>query len=147
MIAHTVQLERLFDVHYQAGDGENAPCVIFSCVADSEHHSWVRLPGHPRLEVGDRVTVVLRRADNWHSLIGWKNHSNGEVVMLEAGSSAALAVVAAMACAAGVAWSIAQSSHTRLLLSIGTVAGVMATGVLAMNWWQNVRAARILQAA
>lgn len=39
------------------------------------------MPGWPGISAGDRLTVVLGKADNWQTLAGWKNHSTGEVVL------------------------------------------------------------------
>lgn len=137
----TVRLDRLFDIR-RNGDLDNQVHVMFSCVADGTPHYAVRLPGNPRLEVGDRVTVVLRETGNWQSLAGWKNHSDGEVLVPGRGKHAGLPLLAAT-------MAMAISGYTRATenrwvwvvatLALGGLFLAMASGALEAR-----RAARLL---
>ena len=146
MQALTVRLERIFDVQ-RHGAGEAPPHVYFSCVADGQLHYSVRLTGTPRLQAGDRVTVVLRHPGNWQSLVGWKNHANGEVLLNGTGSRLGLAASAVMAGTAGMSWWRATPSDSRFLSGVGLVLSALMLIFFAVSWRDDIRAARLLDEA
>lgn len=53
--------------------------VAFNVTVAGKRQYAVQMRGAPRLENGMVVTAVLRDADNWQTLVGWLNHSTGEI--------------------------------------------------------------------
>jgi hypothetical protein len=72
-----ITLTRVFDVGRYRGKGAHTE-FGFEAGATSCRSAYVY--GCPRIESGDTLTVVLRRKDNWRSIVGWYNHVTGETV-------------------------------------------------------------------
>lgn len=80
MQLQTVHLQRVFDV--QPGTPNSTDPTNFSVeTSDGKRHLALQLPGLPRLQAGDMVTAVLQDADDWQTLLGWRNHATGEIVV------------------------------------------------------------------
>ena len=76
----TVTFDLVFDLRRVPGSRVSGRRSLFSFTADGETHRELKIPGWPRLQVGDTVTALLRRKGDWHTLVGWVNHDTGEVV-------------------------------------------------------------------
>jgi hypothetical protein len=50
-----------------------APYTVFSFTDGQTTYNHVRVWGHPTLATGDVLSVLLPKADDWQSVIGWKN--------------------------------------------------------------------------
>lgn len=142
----TVTLERLFDVKRNTFAGDS-PHVYFSCVADGQRHFSVRLPGNPRLEVGDRITLVLGEPGNWQSIKGWKNHADGEVLLPGRASLIGLPALGFMFVMVAQAWRDATTSSNRVILGAFAVLLTWLLLLLAHQVWESIRVARLLKAA
>lgn len=53
--------------------------IAFNVTVAGKRQYAVQMRGAPRLENGMLVTAVLRDTDNWQTLVGWLNHSTGEI--------------------------------------------------------------------
>jgi hypothetical protein len=77
----TSSFGRVFDVvriptHWsQQGD----PSTMFSFETEGKKYYGVRVPGHPEVQSGMKVTALLDKQDDWRVVIGWVNHSSGEI--------------------------------------------------------------------
>lgn len=74
----TVTFDRVFDI-VQARGYETPAHTLFGFEASSRRYYGVKVPGHPRIEVGDTVTALLSNPSNWQTLQGWVNHETREI--------------------------------------------------------------------
>ena len=74
----TVTFDRVFDV-VRARGYESPAHTLFGFEDSTSKHHGVKVPGHPRIEAGDTVTVLLGEPSNWQTLRGWINHRTREV--------------------------------------------------------------------
>ena len=73
---------------------------MFGFESASRKEYSVSVSGKPRVESGMTITAYLGQADNWQTLIGWRDHESGEIIcepeaeplIVCAGSFAALCV-------------------------------------------------------
>ena len=84
MHIETITLDQVFDVQRKEASRNSPRRTDFSFESNGARHYAVSVPGWPGIEPGSSLTVVLRKAGNWQTLAGWKNHSNGEVVLPDA---------------------------------------------------------------
>ena len=77
----TVTLERVFDVHRWRAIRYAPAMTNFSFECAGKRRFSVPVLGWPSIEPGTRLTAALRKAGNWQTLVGWVNHSNGEIVL------------------------------------------------------------------
>ena len=77
----TVTLERVFDVHRWRAIRYRPAMTYFSFECAGKRRFSVPVLGWPSIEPGTRLTAALRKAGNWQTLVGWVNHSNGEIVL------------------------------------------------------------------
>ncbi|MFM0737016.1 hypothetical protein PQQ51_07190 [Paraburkholderia xenovorans] len=59
--------------------GRRTVSTAFNVTIAGKRQYAVQMRGAPRLESGTVVTAVLRDRDNWQTLMGWLNHSTGEI--------------------------------------------------------------------
>lgn len=59
--------------------GSRTTRLTFNVTVAGRRQYAVAMRGEPRLENGMVVTAVLRDTENWQSLVGWLNHTTGEV--------------------------------------------------------------------
>ncbi|MFM0202734.1 hypothetical protein PQR53_23020 [Paraburkholderia fungorum] len=59
--------------------GRRTVGIAFNVTVAGKRQYAVQMRGAPRLENGMVVTAVLRNTDNWQTLMGWLNHSTGEI--------------------------------------------------------------------
>lgn len=73
----TVRLDRVFDVVHENGKD---PHTLFSIEYGGRSHYGVRIPGLHAVRDGMIVSTFLEREGDWQSLLGWRDHSTGEIV-------------------------------------------------------------------
>ncbi|NML34841.1 hypothetical protein [Paraburkholderia antibiotica] len=78
MPLETVHLDRVFGVVQTAQNRQ--PVTLFGFESKTRKEYSVAAPGRPRIESGMTITAYLVQADNWQTLIGWRDHENGEIV-------------------------------------------------------------------
>jgi len=52
-------------------------CTVFSFMSDFVYHPYVTVPGRPQISPGVRVVALLRRQDDWKTLVGWRDLETG----------------------------------------------------------------------
>lgn len=80
MHIETVKLDQVFDIQRRAATRFSKQHTYFSFECEGVKRYAIQVPGWPRIEQGDALTVVLRQTGNWQTLVGWKNHATGELV-------------------------------------------------------------------
>jgi hypothetical protein len=75
-----VNLTRIFDVQRVPNTRFTAKHTRFGFEAEGLTKYFVRVPGWPRIEVGDKLIVLLRRHSDWQSVAGWRNLTTGELI-------------------------------------------------------------------
>lgn len=144
LVVVAVRFERVFDV--QRRSLQERPCTDFSFeMPDGRKVYGVSVPGEPRIEAGMEVSAVLTTEGNWQTLIGWKDHATGAVVLPRA-RFAFIELLGPLAVAT-VFGLLGRSAGS----AVGRYAafGVAALGLLVWidllnRWRRNRRAARIL---
>lgn len=76
----TVTFDLVFDLRRIPPSSLRGRRSLFSFMADGQTERELQMQGWPRLQVGDTITALLRRNNDWHTLVGWVNHETGEVV-------------------------------------------------------------------
>lgn len=92
--AVTVTLENMSGI-VAAKDkyGSRTISLTFNVTVAGKRQYAVVMRGEPRLENGTVVTAVLRDTENWQTLVGWLNHTTGEICGVDPpGKSFALCV-------------------------------------------------------
>jgi len=75
----TVRFDRVFDVVH--GMHNRKEVTFFGFQYGPKRVVGVRAPGRQNLEVNAVITAYLKKEDDWQTLVGWFNHSTGEVVV------------------------------------------------------------------
>jgi hypothetical protein len=75
----TVTFDRVFDVVRNV-QRNRVLCTEFGFQFGGLRKCGVAVPGSPEIEEGITVTAILRKPENWQTLMGWVNHKTGEVV-------------------------------------------------------------------
>lgn len=75
----TVTFDRIFDV--VPGMRSRKGVTNFGFQSGTLRKVFVPAPGEPSLIVGTTITACLAENDNWQTLKGWVNHSNGDIVI------------------------------------------------------------------
>ncbi|MEC5387432.1 hypothetical protein VVD49_17005 [Uliginosibacterium sp. H3] len=76
----TLAFDRVFDLHRCHGSEGTPKHTLFSFEALSGRQFGVTILDHPRVEDGMHVTAVLRKEDDWQTLMGWVDRDNGQLV-------------------------------------------------------------------
>ncbi|MFM0730122.1 hypothetical protein PQQ52_06445 [Paraburkholderia sediminicola] len=78
--AITVTLENIGGIVAEKDKyGRRTVRTAFNITVAGKRQYAVQMRGVPRLENGMVVTAVLRDTDNWQTLVGWLNHTTGEI--------------------------------------------------------------------
>lgn len=139
-----VTFDRVFDIVRRLM-GSRMPCTEFGFQNGDTKKYGITAPGLPRIEAGMTVTAVLRRPDDWQTLIGWVDHETGEIAcrspMLEIGGFAALLIGAIWAHYLMDSHSIVAGLVLVLAISL-CVGGVvrMREAMLARRFLRRIRA-------
>ncbi|MDN7935134.1 hypothetical protein [Burkholderia metallica] len=78
MPLETVRLDRVFGVVQTSQNRKQVTLFGFENAGRKEYS--VAAPGAPRIESGMTITAYLKETGNWQTLIGWRDHKNGEIV-------------------------------------------------------------------
>ena len=81
MHVETVAIERVFDIQRRKASRYAPARTDFSFEAGGAKHYGVQVPGWPELSRNQQMAFVLRQANNWQSVVGFKNLTTGEVVI------------------------------------------------------------------
>src|SRR5689334_11825350 len=73
----TVTFDRVFDIVRMSSKGR--VWTEFGFEAGPLRKYAVPVDGEPRIEAGMTVSVVLRKAGDWQTLMGWVDHQSGEI--------------------------------------------------------------------
>jgi hypothetical protein len=88
----TLTFERIFDIYRHPDMGKFPKHTTFGFTSNKITQYGVTVPGWPSIEPGTTVTALLKTADNWQTLLGWVNHTNGEIAAYEPGSTLIAAI-------------------------------------------------------
>lgn len=140
MHLETVTLERVFDLHYREGSRYAPKRTDFSFEAGGKRRFAVQATGWPDLAAGHTITAALAKPGNWQTLIGFKNHTTGKLVLPDTdralnglGLSAGLALIGCFQ------WSIALSPTARnFAIGLIAVAGFLTAHALLR--WRRLKA-------
>jgi hypothetical protein len=75
----TVRFDRVFDVVH--GMHNRKEVTFFGFQYGPKRVFGVRAPGRQNIDVNAVITAYLKKEDDWQTLVGWFNHSTGEVVV------------------------------------------------------------------
>lgn len=129
----TVTFDRVFDLHRRVG-GRFPTRTQFSFESGGQVHYSVSVPGLPTIEPGMTVTAILAEADNWQSLKGWRNWSNGELALPATGQS-----LMSACCCMFVAFLFApdrQSDYFGLAGAFSAFVALFAV-LFSVQWWRQ----------
>jgi hypothetical protein len=142
----TVRLARVFDIQFNPRSTASNRCTQFSFETETGRRCLsVELPGQPRLVAGDTVTAVLGQADNWQTLRGWRNLSNGEFVVRGDLGAIGWLYMIAVSCVALLLWSNATTSNGRTMSGLFLTLCGFVVAALLQQQWQAWRVRRLLE--
>lgn len=75
MIARTVHMDRVFDLHRLQDDGHRF--TLFSFETGGRRHFGIRTFGWPDIREGMTVTALVDEETGWNGLFGWFEHEAG----------------------------------------------------------------------
>lgn len=130
MQVETLTLERVFDVQRLALGDEEGPHTVFSFEAEGVRRFALKIPGHPAIEPGHRISFVLAKPGHWQTLAGWHNHTTGEQVLP---ASELSLVGAALFGLASVAAAVALRSADTTAQMVGMGLGMIASALVALG--------------
>lgn len=130
----TVTLDRVFDVMRWRARRHRPQTTSFSFEFGGKRHFSVPVLGWPSIEPGTRLTVALRRPGNWQTLVGWVNHSNGEIVTPDTKREDAVVLLSGIVATLSViSFFLVEYTSWR----IGTALFAFANGVVATMAYRN----------
>jgi len=131
--AITVTLGDIGGVVFEKDRSGGTVATMFNVTIAGRRQYSVKMDGTPRLESGMVVTAVLRDPDNWQTLVGWLDHSTGQIcgVNSPAKSLGSFVVIAVISAAFSIKWLGEVLSGG--VNTVGTVVCLLAG--LAMNAW------------
>lgn len=130
MHVERLTLERVFDVQRLAQGDEEGPHTLFSFEANGVRHFALKVPGHPVIEPGHRLSFVLATPGNWQTLAGWHNHTTGDQVLPDSDLSL---VGAAMFGLGAVVAAIAMRSAETTAQMVGTSLVMVVSALFALG--------------
>ena len=146
MHIETITMDRVFDIQRRDTSPTAYSRTDFSFESDGRKHYAVQVPGWPRIEAGDRLTVVLGKAGDWQTLAGWKNHSTGEVLLPDMGRTVLKIVHGAFLTLMGVILFSTSSTPAGRIASGGLAAFSFVSALfLVSQWWRKRAQARAIQ--
>jgi hypothetical protein len=77
--AITVTLDDIAGVVVEKDRSGGTVATMFNVTIAGRRQYSVKMDGTPRLESDAVVTAVLRDPDNWQTLVGWLDHSTGQI--------------------------------------------------------------------
>lgn len=98
----TVRFDRVFDIVVSTKDRK--PVTFFSFESNGIRQFAVPAPGKPNLRTGTVVTAYLGDEDNWQTLVGWKDHTTGELIIESAVPESFAAIVVSILLASLLMW-------------------------------------------
>ncbi|MBL8466606.1 hypothetical protein [Methyloversatilis discipulorum] len=75
MVARTVRMDRVFDLHRLQDDHHRF--TLFSFEAGGRSHFGIRTFGWPDIREGMTVTALVDEETGWNGLFGWFDHGAG----------------------------------------------------------------------
>ena len=131
--AITVTLDDIGGVVFEKDRSGGTVATMFNVTIAGRRQYSVKMDGTPRLESDAVVTAVLRDPDNWQTLVGWLDHSTGQIcgVNSPVKSLGSFVVIAVISAAFSIKWlgeALSGGANT-----VGTVVCLLAG--LAMNAW------------
>ena len=73
-----VRLDRIFD--FVRSGGKN-PYTAFGFQNAQMKQCGVQVDGWPEIKEGMELSIVLRDAEDWTTIVGWKNETTGELFL------------------------------------------------------------------
>ncbi|RFU43992.1 hypothetical protein [Paraburkholderia sp. DHOC27] len=109
--------------------------LTFNVTIAGKRQYAVVIRGNPRLDNGTVVTAVLGDPENWQTLLGWLNHTTGEICGVE--SPGARVAMCAFSILVGVVFFLRalrpDSSAVVMTVLLGTAAVGNAWALLALR--------------
>ncbi|MDR2187053.1 MAG: hypothetical protein LBE62_03250 [Azonexus sp.] len=76
----TQTFDRIFGVQQQVRDRFGSKFTTFGFESKGRRYFELSVQGWPTLNDGMTVTALLRKSDDWKSVVGWVAHDSGEIV-------------------------------------------------------------------
>jgi hypothetical protein len=92
----TLRMDRVFDIQADAFSGDTRR-TLFSFESNGKRYFSVLVNGDPQLESGQTITAILKRPDNWQTVMGLRVHETGEVCAPSTGVHMGLLLLTAFA--------------------------------------------------
>ncbi|USX05066.1 hypothetical protein [Paraburkholderia fungorum] len=122
--------------------------TAFNVTVAGKRQYAVQMRGAPRLENGMVVTAVLRDTDNWQTLVGWLNHSTGEICGVDSPETSFWWVVAGILMSTLLYFKWINEAHsgdnsTRVV--VWTIAVLAINAWSLFSWRRSVKTYRLLK--
>lgn len=135
MPLETVHMARVFGVTHTSQNRKRV--ILFGFENANRKEYSVAAPGSPRIESGMTITAYLSKADNWQTLVGWRDHETGEIVC-DSGRGATLLCIWSVLALAMTIHGALQGSMLLAAISIGLVA-TFIWGACHVRYLRRVR--------
>lgn len=147
--AITVTLENIGGIVAEKDKyGSRTISTAFNVTVAGKRQYAVQVRGAPRLESGMVVTAVLRDTDNWQTLVGWLNHSTGEICGINSPEISfwwfvAGILVSALLCLKWIHEAHSGNASARVVVWIIAVAAMNAWTLF--SWRRSAKVYRLLK--
>ena len=147
--AITVTLENIDGIVAEKDKyGGRTISTAFNVTVGGKRQYAVPMRGAPRLESGMVVTAVLRDTDNWQTLVGWLNHSTGEICGINSPEISfwwfvAGILVSALLCLKWIHEAHSGNASARVVVWIVAVAAMNAWTLF--SWRRSAKVYRLLK--
>jgi hypothetical protein len=74
-----VTFDEVLHVHRNSASLTSPKHTVFSFMSNYQYTPYVTVPGFPELRPGMKVVALLRKENDWKSLVGWRNLETNEV--------------------------------------------------------------------
>lgn len=149
MQAVQITFTRVFDVVRH--ESRMGTWTDFGFAWDQGRVFGARVQGHPPMRDGMTVRLVLQKAGQWSTILGWQDLQTGQVHLVDAGGLLGTALIAIAAYLLFTPLLLAQLVEGPLASSLAAGAGLMLPGALVVNLLlkrrQHAAAVQLLQAA
>jgi hypothetical protein len=75
----SVTFDQVMHVHRNSANRSNPKHTLFTFISDGVYFPYVKVFGWPNIDIGTKVTALLRKPNDWKSLAGWVNQESLEI--------------------------------------------------------------------
>jgi hypothetical protein len=125
MHTEIIDIERVFDIQQEHWSRGGPRRTVLGVVASGKRHTNVVVDGWPEVRPRSTVTALFREPGDWKQLVGWVDHTSGEVI---AAFPEAPWPASAIACSIVAAWLVFLLSGRWLWAAMFGVKAGLALG-------------------